>query len=202
MGSDLYEDFFGFFHAIDWTEPFILTIGAFHVGVILVAVGVSRSPIGQTVLFLCVAATILCAPVLNEACMRHITIIARQPYCDEAGAFISLLVSLPLLVVLCGVAISWCVEASSAASELGALRRTKENSEASNPVDLAGVGHPSSAEEIEDEEIAGRDHGAGRGNEQGPLKEGEEEEGEEEEEGGLRKRKKRIERGEAGQSSL
>lgn len=69
--TSLYDEAMAFVHAIDWTEPFIICILVFHVVILALAVALIRMPTAQTVLFLALAATILAAPVLNDACRQH-----------------------------------------------------------------------------------------------------------------------------------
>ncbi|XP_057471230.1 uncharacterized protein LOC130760060 isoform X2 [Actinidia eriantha] len=72
-----YDNFVGFFHAIDWTEPWLICFMLFHVVFLLIAI-MSRKHINfQMCLFL----------------------LAWQNYFDPRGLFLSVLWSGPLLVI-------------------------------------------------------------------------------------------------------
>ncbi|KAL3503948.1 hypothetical protein ACH5RR_033789 [Cinchona calisaya] len=94
-----YNNFMGFFHAIDWTEPWLMCLVAFQVVLLLVAI-ISRKNINfQMFLFLLALAGVYLAERLNSILADNWKCFATQNYFDQQGLFLSVLWSGPLLVV-------------------------------------------------------------------------------------------------------
>jgi hypothetical protein len=95
-----YEAAMGFIHAIDWTEPWIVTVLCFHV-MLAVVVGVTRDiPNVQIMLFLSICICVYLAQYVNAVFGEQWEELGfSQNYFDENGAFISLVFSAPLLAM-------------------------------------------------------------------------------------------------------
>ncbi|KAG6408352.1 hypothetical protein SASPL_131357 [Salvia splendens] len=94
-----YENFMGFFHAIDWKEPWLICLLSFHV-ILLVVVFVSRRNINfQMFLFLLALGGVYLAERLNHVLGSNWKNFAGQNYFDTNGLFLSVLWSGPLLVI-------------------------------------------------------------------------------------------------------
>lgn len=94
-----YDNFIGFFHAIDWTEPWLICLLSFHVMFLLVSF-VSRKNINfQMFLFLLALGGVYSAERLNGLLAANWKSFARQNYFDSHGIFLSTLWSGPLLVI-------------------------------------------------------------------------------------------------------
>ncbi|XP_057799063.1 uncharacterized protein LOC131014914 [Salvia miltiorrhiza] len=94
-----YENFMGFFHAIDWKEPWLISLLSFHV-ILLVVVFASRRNINfQMFLFLLALGGVYLAERLNHILASNWKSFAGQNYFDSNGIFLSVLWSGPLLVI-------------------------------------------------------------------------------------------------------
>ncbi|KAI5555450.1 hypothetical protein BDE02_19G081200 [Populus trichocarpa] len=93
------DNFIGFFHAIDWTEPWLMGLIGFHL-VLLVLTVVSRKHINfQMCLFLVALAGVYLAERLNRVMGDYWRSFASQNYFDPHGLFLSVLWSGPLLII-------------------------------------------------------------------------------------------------------
>ncbi|XP_071925772.1 uncharacterized protein [Coffea arabica] len=94
-----YNNFMGFFHAIDWREPWLICLVAFHAVLFLVAIITRRNTNFQMCLFLLALAGVYLAEWLNSILANNWKSFATQNYFDSHGLFLSVLWSGPLLVV-------------------------------------------------------------------------------------------------------
>ncbi|CAI9754326.1 unnamed protein product [Fraxinus pennsylvanica] len=94
-----YENLMGFFHAIDWKEPWLICLLSFHVALLLLTL-VSRKNINfQMCLFLLALGGVYLAERLNSFLAGNWKSFAGQNYFDPRGLFLSVLWSGPLLVI-------------------------------------------------------------------------------------------------------
>ncbi|KAJ4967365.1 hypothetical protein NE237_019214 [Protea cynaroides] len=94
-----YENFMGFFHAIDWKEPWLICLISFHIAVLLV-VFIARKNINfQMFLFLMALGGVYFAEKINSLLAQNWRSFASQDYFDPHGVFISVLWSGPLLII-------------------------------------------------------------------------------------------------------
>ncbi|KAL3845601.1 hypothetical protein ACJIZ3_003004 [Penstemon smallii] len=94
-----YENFMGFFHAIDWKEPWLIGLISFHVLLLLVAFMSRRNINFQMLLFLLSLGGVYLAERLNRFLAGNWKSFAGQNYFDQQGLFLSVLWSGPLLVI-------------------------------------------------------------------------------------------------------
>ncbi|KAI4358041.1 hypothetical protein L6164_001951 [Bauhinia variegata] len=94
-----YENFIGFFHSIDWKEPWLIGLLAFHVVLLLVAVISRKNTNFQMILFLSALAGVYLAEKLNNILGKNWKSFSSQNYFDPNGLFMSVLWSGPLLVI-------------------------------------------------------------------------------------------------------
>ncbi|KAK6938499.1 Transmembrane protein 18 [Dillenia turbinata] len=93
-----YENFMGFFHALNWKEPWLIGLISFHV-LLLLIVFFSRKHVNfQMCLFLLSLTGVYLAKRLNTFLNEHWKSFAGQNYFDSSGLFLSVLWSGPLLV--------------------------------------------------------------------------------------------------------
>lgn len=92
------DNFIGFFHAIDWKEPWLVGLLVFHF-IVLIIIFTSRKNINfQMYLFLLSLAGVYLAERLNTVLSDNWKSFAGQNYFDRHGVFLSVLWSGPLLV--------------------------------------------------------------------------------------------------------
>ncbi|KAK4276062.1 hypothetical protein QN277_019052 [Acacia crassicarpa] len=93
------DNFLGFFHAIDWKEPWLMGLLAFHVVLLLVVIISRKQTNFQMCLFLLALAGVYLAERLNSFLGKNWKSFAGQNYFDSQGLFLSVLWSGPLLVI-------------------------------------------------------------------------------------------------------
>ncbi|PIA32770.1 hypothetical protein AQUCO_04300007v1 [Aquilegia coerulea] len=91
------DNFKGFFHAINWKEPWLIGLISFHVSLLLIIV-ISRKNVNfQMLLFLMALAGVYFAEKMNTVLHSNWESFAGQNYFDAHGVFVSVLWSGPLL---------------------------------------------------------------------------------------------------------
>ncbi|GLT58769.1 hypothetical protein SLA2020_316370 [Shorea laevis] len=94
-----YDNFMGFFHAIDWKEPWLMGLLAFHFVLLIIALLSRKNTNFQMCLFLLALAGVYLAERLNKVLSDNWKRFATQNYFDPSGLFLSVLWSGPLLVI-------------------------------------------------------------------------------------------------------
>ncbi|XP_020578784.1 transmembrane protein 18 [Phalaenopsis equestris] len=93
------DNFVGFFHAIDWKEPWLLCLLLFHF-TLLVMVFISRKRINfQLGLSIFAFSGVYLAERINSFLAKNWKSFAGQNYFDSNGLFISVVWSAPLLLI-------------------------------------------------------------------------------------------------------
>ncbi|KAI5567635.1 hypothetical protein BDE02_13G104300 [Populus trichocarpa] len=93
------DNFIGFFHAIDWREPWLMGLIGFHLALLILTV-VSRKHINfQMSFFLVALAGVYLSERLNRVLGDNWRSFASQNYFDPHGLFLSVLWSGPLLII-------------------------------------------------------------------------------------------------------
>mmetsp|Transcript_11458 Transcript_11458/g.18042 ORF Transcript_11458/g.18042 Transcript_11458/m.18042 type:complete len:214 (-) Transcript_11458:22-663(-) len=111
--NEFYIMLMGFFHSIDWTEPWIIGLGCFHLLLLVLAISTRKHANFQLGLFLAIMAAIYSAETLNNLAAKHWKKFATQMYFDKHGVFTSAMWSSPLLIVGCIMVIQTLYSASS-----------------------------------------------------------------------------------------
>lgn len=113
-----FDNFIGFFHAIDWKEPWLMGLMAFHFLLLVVAISSRKNLNFQMYLFLLALGGVYFAENLNRVLSSNWKRFATQNYFDPHGIFLSALWSGPLLFVaiiilvntlfsLCSLIVRW-----------------------------------------------------------------------------------------------
>lgn len=113
-----FDNFIGFFHAIDWKEPWLMGLMAFHFVLLVVAISSRKNLNFQMYLFLLALAGVYFAENLNRVLGSNWKRFATQNYFDPHGVFLSALWSGPLLFIaiiilvntlfsLCSLIVRW-----------------------------------------------------------------------------------------------
>ncbi|KAI0531040.1 hypothetical protein KFK09_000589 [Dendrobium nobile] len=93
------DNFVGFFHAIDWNEPWLICLLLFHVTLLVIAF-ISRKRINfQLGLSIFAFSGVYLAERINRFLSKNWKSFAGQNYFDPNGLFISVLWSGPLLLI-------------------------------------------------------------------------------------------------------
>ncbi|KAB1220681.1 Transmembrane protein 18 [Morella rubra] len=94
-----YDNFIGFFHAIDWREPWLMCLLGFHVVLLLLTIFSRKNINFQMCLFLLALVGVYLAENLNGFLGENWKSFAGQNYFDQHGVFLSTLWSGPLLFI-------------------------------------------------------------------------------------------------------
>lgn len=94
-----YDNLIGFFHAIDWKEPWLICLISFHILLLIIAIISRKSVNFQMCLFLLTLSGVYLAERLNKILGDNWKSFATQNYFDSQGIFLSTLWSGPLLVI-------------------------------------------------------------------------------------------------------
>lgn len=93
------DNFVGFFHAIDWKEPWLMGLLAFHASLLLIVIFSRKNVNFQMVLFLMALTGVYLAERINAVLHNNWESFASQNYFDQHGIFLSVLWSGPLLCI-------------------------------------------------------------------------------------------------------
>ncbi|CAN6350913.1 unnamed protein product [Urochloa humidicola] len=107
-----------FVRAVDWTEPWLMCLMAFHAILLLTAVGFRRNANFQLMLLFLAYSGVYMAEKMNRYLGEHWKSFASQNYFDRSGVFISVIWSGPLifisivsvvssLIALCRLMVKW-----------------------------------------------------------------------------------------------
>uniref|UniRef100_A0A803QQ00 Transmembrane protein 18 n=1 Tax=Cannabis sativa TaxID=3483 RepID=A0A803QQ00_CANSA len=94
-----YDNFIGFFQAIDWKEPWLMGLLGFHFLVLLTTITSRKNLNFQMILFLLSLGGVFLAERLNSFLGKNWKCFAGQNYFDPNGVFLSVLWSGPLLII-------------------------------------------------------------------------------------------------------
>ncbi|XP_068662408.1 uncharacterized protein [Aristolochia californica] len=107
-----FDNFIGFFHAIDWKEPWLIGLMSFHVVLLLLVIITRRNINFQMCMFLVALTGVYLAENINTLLARNWRSFAGQNYFDPHGVFLSVLWSGPLIldsiIILVNSLISLC----------------------------------------------------------------------------------------------
>ncbi|KAJ0976903.1 hypothetical protein J5N97_012377 [Dioscorea zingiberensis] len=112
------DNFIGFYHAIDWKEPWLICLLLFEFTLVLTTILTRRNDKVQLLLFIMAFSGIYFAERLNNFLRGNWKSFAKQNYFDSHGLFISVIWSGPLLLLsmlivvntlftLCRLIIKW-----------------------------------------------------------------------------------------------
>lgn len=113
-----YQNFLGFFHAIDWTEPWLICLITFHVTLLTTTIISRKNAPFQFCLSILAFVGVILSERINILLMEHWKSFASQNYFDSSGLFVSVLWAGPLLITaivivvntlitLCQLMIKW-----------------------------------------------------------------------------------------------
>lgn len=93
------DSFVGFFHAVDWKEPWLISILSFHAILLLVTIISRRNINFQLILSALTFSGVFLAERLNTFLAQNWKSFSTQNYFDPQGLFISVIWSGPLLLI-------------------------------------------------------------------------------------------------------
>ncbi|XP_053314980.1 transmembrane protein 18 [Spea bombifrons] len=111
---------------IDWTEPWLIGLFAFHIlcfAVTCISFKYYRLQIAH---FLLMVLLVSCAEYINEFAAFNWRSFSKQQYFDSTGMFISLVLSAPLLCNAIIIVIHWVYKTLSVMTELKVVQRKRK----------------------------------------------------------------------------
>uniref|UniRef100_A0A0E0L2X8 Uncharacterized protein n=1 Tax=Oryza punctata TaxID=4537 RepID=A0A0E0L2X8_ORYPU len=112
------DSLLAFVRAVDWTEPWLICLMAFHATLLLTAVGLRKNANFQLFMLFLAYSGVYLAEKINSYMAEHWKSIATRNYFDHAGVFVSVVWSGPLifismvivvssLIALCRLMVKW-----------------------------------------------------------------------------------------------
>lgn len=98
-GPSFQDQVLAFVHAIDWTEPWIITLLATHATLLLLVLLTRKRETLQFGIFIAGVLLVWSAEYLNAWGAIHWRRFSKQDYFDKSGLFVSVVFSGPILVV-------------------------------------------------------------------------------------------------------
>ncbi|NP_001279271.1 transmembrane protein 18 [Callorhinchus milii] len=119
-----------FLLSVEWSEPWLIGLIAFHALCFLLALVTIRFYRLQIAHFLFMVGLICGAEYINEVAARNWRLYSKYQYFDSGGMFISLVFSAPLLLNTMMIVIVWVSRTLEAMTELKSLQlKRKANKE-------------------------------------------------------------------------
>ncbi|NP_001090050.1 transmembrane protein 18 [Xenopus laevis] len=113
---------------IDWTEPWLIGLAAFHILCFIVTYISFKSYPLQICHFLLMVVLVSCAEYINEFAAMHWRAYSKQQYFDSSGMFISLAFSAPLLCNTIIIVVHWVYKTLCVMTELKTLQQKRKES--------------------------------------------------------------------------
>ncbi|KAL7314214.1 hypothetical protein PS15m_005816 [Mucor circinelloides] len=86
-----------FFNAVDWTQPWLMSVLAFHVVCFVVTIGLRNKHDALSIYFFVLLGLAALTQPLNHLGIKHWKSFANEPYFDASGIFIVSVYSFPLI---------------------------------------------------------------------------------------------------------
>jgi len=96
-----------FFQSMDWSEPWLYCLIGFYILLSLFLYVTRQYSVIQSFTFIFLLLTVYIAEDLNEYLANHHKVFTRHQYFDSSGLFISLFMSLPLLLASAFIVGNW-----------------------------------------------------------------------------------------------
>lgn len=107
IATDQITGVYTFLHALDWTEVWPYLCIALHISLFVTIALLRYHSTVQGVIFLGMLLVVYMAEYVNEFLSRHHRVFTKHQYFDSNGLFISIVVSLPMLVNCSAILINW-----------------------------------------------------------------------------------------------
>ena len=98
--QDLKEHFLAFTSAINWKEPFIRCLIAFHIIIFIIMIVTRKNIDIQFIIFMVLCFSVYMSERINTWSHMHWQTFSTQDYFDKQGVFSGMMFSGPMLIIL------------------------------------------------------------------------------------------------------
>ncbi|XP_049822329.1 transmembrane protein 18 [Aethina tumida] len=110
--------FFTFLWSIDWQDPWLIGLFAFHISIFMMAIFTRNYGNFQALLFFFLLLLVYFSESINELASTNWKIFSRQQYFDSNGLFISVVFSIPILLNCILMVGSWLYQSTQLMTNL------------------------------------------------------------------------------------
>lgn len=112
------DGFISYIWSIDWRDPWLIGLIAFHVIITMMAVLTRNYGNFQVVLFLVLLLLVYFSESINEIASNNWKLFSRQQYFDSKGLFTSIVFSIPILLNCMLMVGSWLWQSTQLMTKL------------------------------------------------------------------------------------
>ncbi|XP_034952498.1 transmembrane protein 18 [Chelonus insularis] len=118
IATDTIDGVWPFLQSIEWKDPWLAILLAFHIAVTMTALMTRNHANFQILLFLVLLLLVYFSESINEAAASNWMAFSRQQYFDSKGLFISIVFSVPILMNCMIMVASWLYQSSQLMTSL------------------------------------------------------------------------------------
>lgn len=107
VATDQITGIYSFLGALDWTEAWPFLCIALHVSLFIAVISLKNHSSAQGAMFIGMLLVVYMAEYVNEFLSRNHRVFTKHQYFDSNGLFISIVVSVPMLVNCMAILINW-----------------------------------------------------------------------------------------------
>uniref|UniRef100_A0A1B6DS18 Transmembrane protein 18 n=1 Tax=Clastoptera arizonana TaxID=38151 RepID=A0A1B6DS18_9HEMI len=125
-------NFFLLLKNVEWRDPWLIGLGLFHVVISTMAILTRYHNNLQLVLFILLLLLVYFSENINQVASHHWRSFSRQQYFDDKGAFISIVFSVPILLICMLMVASWLWHSSQLMIQLKQAQLRQQQRRADN----------------------------------------------------------------------
>ncbi|XP_057329184.1 transmembrane protein 18 [Microplitis mediator] len=118
IATDTIDGVWPFLQSIEWKDPWLVILLAFHVAVTMTALMTRNHANFQIILFLILLLLVYFSESINEVAASKWMLFSKQQYFDSNGLFISIVFSVPILLNCMIMVASWLYQSSQLTTNL------------------------------------------------------------------------------------
>ncbi|KAL0119746.1 hypothetical protein PUN28_007884 [Cardiocondyla obscurior] len=127
--TDSIDGIWPFLQNIDWRDPWLAALVAFHVAITMTTLMTRNHTNFQIILFLILLLLVYFSESINEVAATNWMVFSRQQYFDSQGLFMSIVFSVPILINCMILVASWLYQSSQL---MMSLKRAQLRQQAKN----------------------------------------------------------------------
>ncbi|XP_053594097.1 transmembrane protein 18 [Microplitis demolitor] len=118
IATDTIDGVWPFLQSIEWKDPWLAILLAFHIAVTMTALMTRNHANFQIILFLILLLLVYFSESINEVAASKWMLFSKQQYFDSNGLFISIVFSVPILLNCMIMVASWLYQSSQLTTNL------------------------------------------------------------------------------------